>query len=361
MAVAGDRESGHRSSDDATSDDQAGWEAAQVLYQHGPDHPITERFTVEFAEAALVELSRLMTDDMPGLLRAMLEGATASAEQLNVERLAGLVEILQNADDEHASEVRLSVRHTGHGAELLIAHDGDRVGLVDTAAMALAYVSTKRGDDKSKGKYGIGLKTLGRISSGMAVHCHPYHFEVATAGPRLAAAEPDVPGFYHGDRLETLLVLSLREGIDEQALVAWFEDFDPGSMLFLDTVRAIRWHHLLAGSVEERRLEVAQLSVADWDGWPVRIDRVSDFANGQTWTRHSTERRRPANLKRAGKKTADVVPLAVAMHHRGVRTGPCRSTYRNAHRVAVRDQCAVRSEHISYSSTARGLERMVAW
>src|SRR3954447_21020730 len=104
MTLRDDQETGGDSS--STDDAAAGREAAQHLYRAGPDEPIEERFTVAFAEAALAELSRLITDDMPGLLKAMLEGATASAEQLNVEGLAGLIEILQNADDEHASEAR---------------------------------------------------------------------------------------------------------------------------------------------------------------------------------------------------------------------------------------------------------------
>src|ERR1700740_1992456 len=103
--------------------------AARELWRLGVAKAnIDDPFTHEFAAEALSELE-LIQQETPGALREVLEGARISAEQLSVESFHGLIEIVQNADDLHASEVRVAVRRSRKGDQLLVAHDGGRVQL----------------------------------------------------------------------------------------------------------------------------------------------------------------------------------------------------------------------------------------
>ena len=40
--------------------------------------------------------------------------------------------------------------------------------------MTLAFVSTKREEARTRGRFGIGLKTLRRLGTTLSVHCGPY-------------------------------------------------------------------------------------------------------------------------------------------------------------------------------------------
>lgn len=101
--------------------------AARELWRAGiAKAEIDDPLTPEFAADALSELE-LIQLEKPGALREVLEGAQMSAEQLSVESFHGLIEIVQNADDLHASEVRVAFRSCQDGDQLLVAHDGDRV------------------------------------------------------------------------------------------------------------------------------------------------------------------------------------------------------------------------------------------
>src|SRR3954469_16396211 len=86
----------------------AGRDAAGRLYREGrrakgiedPRDPL-------FARAALDELQRLLQDELPGLLRDIIEGAGRGAHDLNVRPEHGLVEVIQNADDSGATDVTM--------------------------------------------------------------------------------------------------------------------------------------------------------------------------------------------------------------------------------------------------------------
>ena len=141
--------------------------------------------TPEFAKAALSELVALLEKGVPGLLKEALEGADLSANQLAVDDTHGLMELVQNADDQRASRLRFGLRRTSTRQEFLAAHDGDPITVSDIVAMCVAFVSTKRNDPGMTGKFGIGLKTLSRLADRFEVHCSPYHFEIAGSKIRM--------------------------------------------------------------------------------------------------------------------------------------------------------------------------------
>ncbi len=184
-----------------------------ILFMDGsyvqPDDPLVP----EFAEGALLEFERLQAE-APGIMQVMAEGAYKGAQQLNLDDYHGIMEVLQNADDLHATDVAVSLLETSGHKELLILHNGEPVSVHHVLAMTYAFISTKTEDPQQKGKFGVGLKTLGRIANRMEVHSNTYSF--AIANQRISKAEPCPPilGFYQPGTRSTLLRLSLLDAFD---------------------------------------------------------------------------------------------------------------------------------------------------
>lgn len=293
--------------------------AARVLWDEGLNAAgVIDPLTEEFAASALAELE-LLQAETPGLIREVLEGAQMSAEQLNVESFHGLMEIVQNADDLGASEVRVAVLPSRKTSKLLIAHDGARVQLRDVIAMTLAFLSTKRDDPNAKGRFGIGLKTLGRIGARLTVHCPPYEF--AIEGNNVSRAEPAaaIPHFFDPATTDTLLVLDLTEGFDATEFESWLRDLGAGALIFLDTVRRLRMVNVVSGrSIVEHRLTQESDGAISLAG----IDRTSrqvilhEPETGTTWRRFELEWPAPARLRRRYKKRQAALPLGLAVPDR---------------------------------------------
>jgi len=227
------------------TDSDLGRIAAQAILDRGTDEAVfEERLSPEFARAAVDAISDHFASQ--GLMRQILRGATHGASQLNVEEFHGLIEIIQNADDVGATEVRIAVRRKADGPELVVAHDGGRVQLRHVVAMSFAFLTTKATESASKGRFGIGLKTLARLGSNLEVHCAPYHFVVRGDGPRSIGPAAPIPAFYNPKAGETLFRLSLRGGFDEDEFRSWFTSLTAADLLFLDTVTSVRMVDLSA-------------------------------------------------------------------------------------------------------------------
>jgi len=299
-----------------SADAERGREAAQSLWQLGlgaslPDDPLTP----EFARAALTEIEHLQRGT-PGVLREVLEGAQMTAEQLNVESFHGLIEIVQNADDLRAAEVRVAIRRSGKHDQLLVVHNGDRVHLHHVLAMTLAFVSTKREDPRAKGRFGIGLKTLGRLGDRLTVHCAPYHFRIEGNNVRAVQRARAIPGFYNAASTETLLDLRLREGFDDDDFQSWFASLGSESLIFLDTVRSLRLVTIgrRRSRVHHRLTEVS----ADTLTLPgikesCRRTTLSVPRSSRSWQRYEIERKMPRGLQRRHKAREGTTPIAVAV------------------------------------------------
>ena len=202
--------------------------------------------TPEFAKAALSELVALLEKGVPGLLQEALEGADLSANQLAVDDTHGLMELVQNADDQRASRLRFGMRSKSSRRELLAAHDGDPITVSDIAAMCVAFVSTKRDDPGMTGKFGIGLKTLSRLANRFEVHCSPYHFEIAGSKIRVIS-RPRRTEFYDPKSTDTLFVLPLREKELSPRIRKWVDSRSAGDLVFLTHLRELSWIHLPSG------------------------------------------------------------------------------------------------------------------
>ncbi len=299
-----------------STDAERGREVAQTLWRLGlgaslPDDPLTP----EFARGALAEFEQLQRGT-PGALRDVLEGAQMTAEQLNVESFHGLIEIVQNADDQRAAEVRVAIRRSGKHDRLLAVHDGERVHLHHVLAMTLAFVSTKREDPRAKGRFGIGLKTLGRVGDRLTVHCAPYDFMIEGNRVRAAQRARTIPGFYNASSTETLLDLRLREDFDADEFRRWFASLGSETLIFLDTVRSLR---LVAierrRSLIHHRLTEVSTDILALPGTkePCRRTILRAPRSSRSWHRYEIERKMPRSLHRRYKARQDTTPIAVAV------------------------------------------------
>jgi hypothetical protein len=298
-----------------TSHSDLGRQAARDLWRLGLDaSPVDDPLTPEFARAALAELEELQRGT-PGVLKQVLEGAQMSAEQLNVESFHGLIEIVQNADDLRATEVRVAIRQSGKQRHLLVAHNGERVQLRHVIAMTLAFVSTKREDPRAKGRFGIGLKTLRRLGDVLRVHCAPYDFNIEGNHVRGTNRARAIPGFFNPSSSDTLLVLRLREGFEAAEFQSWFESLGAESLLFLDAVRSLRLirfgrkqplvhHHL----IEVAKTAIKLPGIKE----PCRRTILRTPRTHRSWTRFEISRKMPAQFRRRYKAREDTTPIGVA-------------------------------------------------
>ena len=149
--------------------------AEQLFNAKGSSSPsVYEPCCFRTARAAVRRLGELF-EQLPGSVAAALEAAGSSGELLSSDRLQGLAEILQNADDAGASEVRLLLRDD----DLLMSHNGGEMRLRHVLGVAMPWFSTKRAESESFGRFGIGLSALRSISTMIEVHCSPYHVRLS--------------------------------------------------------------------------------------------------------------------------------------------------------------------------------------
>lgn len=88
-------------------DESLGRRAAEPIFNGGLKAPYERRFSAAFARAAVTRLGELI--GRKGLVNEMVEGGRQGAESLNVEAFHGIVEVIQNAEDQDATQVRLGM------------------------------------------------------------------------------------------------------------------------------------------------------------------------------------------------------------------------------------------------------------
>ena len=93
--------------------------AARLVWKQGLKQSVREVPTRDFADAPIAEFRSLQEQHRKGIIGDFLDGAEKAAEQLNVERYHGILEVVQNADDLGAVELRIAVRSKSRGKQLL--------------------------------------------------------------------------------------------------------------------------------------------------------------------------------------------------------------------------------------------------
>lgn len=284
--------------------------ASKILSRERAGLPADPRNEI-FASEYIRECDRLLAAT-PLLLQDALESAGHAAEGTNVDPYQGVVEVLQNAEDRQARNVRMMLREAGTVRQMLIAHDGLPVEYEHVLAMMLPFVSTKRDDADQRGRFGIGLKTLRRICTDIQVHGSPYNFGSGPAvSIRELAPEPDIPGFYD-PAADTLLVLDLEAEFDAQRFHAWFSDWTDDGLIFLDFVRRFElWDD--EGAISSRSTKAtawAELSCAG--GELVGLQRRTVTAGNRRYLVHRGVVAVPDDQQRFHKRTGATTTISVA-------------------------------------------------
>ena len=168
-------------------------EAVDTLLEQWPDVGYVVSESRRWGEAAIRRLEeRLLAQ--PAMVKASLSGADVGAESLSPRPFQGITEVMQNADDLGAASVRVAIRPTVSGRDLLIVHDGSPLRLEDVGAMVLPWLTTKSRDPSMSGRFGIGQKTLLALGGPIEVHCQPFHFKVEQGRPIWCRPEPAAEG-----------------------------------------------------------------------------------------------------------------------------------------------------------------------
>ena len=174
---------------------RAGRRAADRLCDDWPEvGGIPDAPSEASARGAVERLAHRM-QEQPALFRAIREGSERGAESLSPRPFQGVLEVLQNADDHGARELRMAVQRR-HRRKLLIVHNGPPVQLTHVGAMVLPWVTTKADDPSASGRFGIGLKTFGSLGGPVEVHCVPFHFRIEGMGPVVCSPAQSIDGLY---------------------------------------------------------------------------------------------------------------------------------------------------------------------
>ncbi len=191
--------------------------------------------------------------------------------------------------------------------------------------MTLAFVSTKRDDPLSKGKFGIGLKTLSRIAETMEVNCTPYYFRIVGNRIEKTSRPRPIKDFYDPNSKQTLIVLPLKEAGLELAAEQWVRSWTPENMLFLQTVRSLGWMDLSKGrSVVSHSLSVKKMRNAPpWrrrgEGIRTRTLMLRDRKRGFNWVRFDAFVPIPKDIARTYKAAGTEAMISVAIPDRAAQ------------------------------------------
>ena len=294
----------------APTRDGAPEEAARLLFQDPAARiDFTARSESE-AKRAVEELARLF-EAAPGVFTAALDGARAGAETLTTDRLQGLAEIIQNADDAHASFVHFQVIDN----RLVAVHDGDRVTLSDVLALTTPWLSNKTDNEVATGRFGIGLMTLRALSDVLDVHSGPYHIRLGQ--PTISAIESSSQPLAPSEPERTTICVPLRpDGVTTDDIAGWLGRWDDSALLFLRSVREVTVLDPMGVAVRTLRLSwrnhrPATCRIAGSE-LPVQRRRAT-APDGRVWLVQTADAPRPPGVRRVRKAAGATVPLGVAL------------------------------------------------
>ena len=284
----------------------------------GGDSDVYEPEDGRTARAAVLRLGERFAE-LPRVIAEALEGAQNSGELLSSDRLQGLAEILQNADDANASEVRLVLREN----DLLVGHNGDPVRLPHVLGLATPWFSTKGSEAELFGRFGIGLSALRSLSRAIEVHCIPYH--VRLGDPTLSPIEAmKLPAAFDGHDWTVFRVPLGDTTVGLKDLGQWLDRWGDGGLLFLRNVSQVELR-ASAGEVIGRLLVRREpAGSAQLAGTPsgVTVHRqVVETAGGLSWMVYTAEVASPTEVSRVRKAKEPTTPIGVALPLYDTRAG----------------------------------------
>ena len=287
-------------------------DAAKRLFyaRNGDSSPTYEPTSIPEAEAAVRVLGELF-DELPGAISEALGAARESGDLISSDKFQCIAEIIQNADDLDASQVRLLLEPNA----LWLAHDGSPVRLRHVLGLATPWLSTKSNQANTTGRFGIGLMTLRSLSKTLEVHCHPYH--VRLDGSTLWPSDPPTtpPGF--DETGWTTLCVPLEQGaVIPSELVGWLKRWDDAALLFLRSIKMVTLLDPTGAPIRELVVsrQDARAVVPDGLNASRTVSRQRVEANdGRSWIVYSEEVSTPTGVLRARKATEATTPIAIAL------------------------------------------------
>ncbi|MER7831981.1 hypothetical protein [Streptomyces sp. NPDC095602] len=282
-----------------------------------PDAPVDVEVATPEEAARAVRLFDQGLRSGRGVHRRMAEGALHGAETLSTDRLQVLSEFVQNSDDAGAGQLRVLLRSD----DMLVAHDGDGLRLADVLPLGMPWLTGKAADAAATGRFGIGLSTLRALSTVWEVHCHPFH--VRFSGTQLdPASTPELPDEISGPEWTVFRVPLAPGKLTSAQLLAWFDDWNDASLLFLRHLRALE---VTAGG-HSAGLTLARADVARHrlvvQGMEREVEvRHARTTDGAVWRVYTAEVEARPEWERSHKALGSVVPVGVALPLEGEVTG----------------------------------------
>ena len=286
-------------------------EAADLLFdaREGDNVSTYEPASRLEAEAAVQQLCDRF-EGLPGAISVALGAARESANLISRDRLQGLAEIIQNADDVDASQVRIALEPEA----LWISHNGRSVQLRHVLGFATPWLSTKGGESDTTGRFGIGLMTLRSLSNSFEIHCEPYHVKLGE--PTLFAIDPPVEPAGLAEMGWTTLRVPLAHGtVSLDALTEWLDRWDDSALLFLRSVSSVTLVDGRGGSSRAlaiRRKEGAEVLLDEPSPDRRVIRRNIEAGDGRRWIVYSADVQTPTWVTRARKAAEETTPIAIA-------------------------------------------------
>lgn len=188
------------------------------------------------------------------------EGIKKLLTDLYPENAHFIFEILQNAEDKHASTVSFTLSDRS----LVVEHDGTQLFTpTDVDAITSIGKSPKRNDETKIGKFGVGFKSVFAYTNTPEVHSGEYHFKIRDL------VVPDTDGvdqamlsnftrfifeFNNPAKPRTQACEEIRRGLLELA---------DATLLFLTNIRTVRYSlpNGAAGSVERIRDDDGRITI----------------------------------------------------------------------------------------------------
>ena len=270
------------------------------------------------AEAAVRHLGKLF-NDLPGAIAEALSAARDSGDLLSSDKLQGISEIIQNADDVDASQVRLVLGPT----DLWVGHNGRPVQLRHVLGLATPWLTTKRSEADPIGRFGIGLMTLRSISNALEVHCHPYHVQIGNR--TLSPIDPLVPPPGLEEAGWTTFRIPFEQGmVSAGELAEWLTRWDSSALLFLRRVSRVTLLDVEGTMIRELstlRSDAGEVVPTEWNP-NRRVSRCGvETGDGRSWLVYTEEIASPVGVRRTRKATDTTTPIAIALPQYSVDYG----------------------------------------
>ena len=285
--------------------------AAELLLDDEDDGAVAiyEPTNRQEANAAVRRFGQLFAD-LRGKFRKSIEAARDSGSLLSSDRLQGLSEIVQNADDAGATQVRILLAPNA----LMMSHDGKPVQLHHVLGFMIPWLSTKSSDVSSIGRFGIGLTTLRSLSTTIEVHCPPYH--VRLGDPSISPIDqPTLPSGLQEVGWTTLRIPIEEESVTQEEVEKWLDRWDDSALLFLRHVSRVTLLTLEGETLRELTLfrndDVERFINKTSITQSLSRQRV-EASDGRSWVVYNAEVSSAGDSSRAAKATGDSTPISVA-------------------------------------------------